>query len=82
MRKVRYGTLKSYRDGVAAGTFDTDLIPEDRAAVVRCLDYGLSHVQWCDGIPAGDLYGRVRDPYTASGNANARVRDILEGCAA
>ena len=80
MRKVRYGTLKSYRDGVASGSFDQDLDTDDRSATVRLLDFALYRVQYAD-LPPSDLYGTVRDPLSTPHHVNVLVSDILEGCA-
>ena len=80
MRKVRYGTLKSYRDGVASGSFDQDLDTDDRAATIRLLDFALQRVQYSD-LPPADLYGMVRDPMSTPHHVNVLVGEILDGCA-
>ena len=77
---ITYGTLHSYRDGVASGAFDTDLDTDDRWAVVRLLDFALQRVQYAN-IPARELAWAVRDPGMSSDAVNVRVREIIEGCA-
>jgi len=82
MRHVTYGTLHSYRMGLAAGSFDRDLSDDDRWAVVRLLDFALYRLQDVRDMRPDDVASAVYDPFASSADVNARVRAIIEGCAA
>lgn len=77
-----YDTLSRYTDAVERGTFDTDLGPDDRAAVVGLLRMACAILADYGGTPAADLARMVHDPYTATPAVNTRVREIIAGCLA
>lgn len=74
-------SLYSYRNGVASGSFDTDLDEDARRIVVGKLDMALNILWSFGGTDSATLTRQTVSTMSDPWDIVTRVSDILAGCA-